>query len=233
MASLRRVDDEQERKSCDVCGRSMLYGERTREYATPDGARRAVCDLCRTRARRAGWVRADRAARGTATPREPERPRRARARERFARSIDRVRPREAPQSDGEQGEPAAQRPAEPEDSPERRIRRAIERFNETEHRRTVAGLNRSLGVPRVAAVTPAEAPEQVRLTVAWDLSWYQWKVEFGERKPVVHAFRNGKEVSELGPADRAWNAHAGQDGRLQLRLGASREREAPARDTVE
>ncbi len=119
------------------------------------------------------------------------------------------------------------------ESPERRIRRAIERFNDSEHRRTVAGLSRSLGVPRVAAVTPAEAPDQVRLTVAWDLSWYQWKVEFNDGKPAVRAFRNGKEVSELGPADRAWNARAGEDGRLQLRLGASRERQTSASEASE
>ena len=37
----------------------MLAGERTREYLTPDGEPRAVCDLCRTRVQRAGWVRAE------------------------------------------------------------------------------------------------------------------------------------------------------------------------------
>jgi len=207
----------------------MLYGERTQEYATPDGERRAVCDLCRAKAQRAGWVRADRAARGAKVPREPEQPPRPRARERIVRSIDKVRPREATQV--AQADEAPRRPRSSE-SPERRIRRAIERFNDSEHRRTVAGLSRSLGRPRVAAVTPAEAPEQVRLTVAWDLSWYQWKVEFSDKGPAVRAFRNGKEVSELGPADRAWNAHAGDDGRLQLRLGA-RERETPAPGAAE
>src|SRR5918994_15384 len=40
------------------------------------------------------------------------------------------------------------------ETPERRIRRALDRFNSSEHRRTVAGLTRSLGNPRVAAITP-------------------------------------------------------------------------------
>ena len=73
----------------------------------------------------------------------------------------------------------------------------------------------------MAAVTPAEAPQQVRLTVAWDLSWYQWKVEFSGDDAAVRSFRNGREVSELGAADRAWNARAGHDGRIQLRVEAN------------
>ena len=85
----------------------------------------------------------------------------------------------------------------------------------------------------MAAVTPAEAPEQVRLTVAWDLPWYQWKVEFSDKQAAVRAFRNGKEVSELGPADRAWNARAAEDGRLQLRLGAREGEETPAPGVAE
>ena len=125
-----------------------------------------------------------------------------------------------PAQDQDQQQGRERRPdgAEP---PERRIRRALDRFNRSEHRRTVEGLTRSLGSPRVAAVTPAEAPDQVRLTVAWELSWYQWKVEFADDDAAVRALRNGKEVSELGPADRAWNARAGEDGRIQLRVGSN------------
>src|ERR687897_440940 len=116
------------------------------------------------------------------------------------------------------------------ETPERRIRRALDRFNSSEHRRTVAGLTRSLGNPRVAAITPAEAPDQVRLTVAWDLPWYQWEVELSEEETAVHSLGTGKEVSELGAADRAWNAWAGDDGRLQLGASGNGDGEVPAPD---
>ena len=205
----------------------MLAGEHTRAYLTSNRERRAVCDLCRTRAQQAGWVRADRAPQLPAQ--EPEE--RPRWRIRLSR---RRRPesREAPAQDGgrEEGGGRTRRRRRASESPERRIRRAVDRFNDSEHRRTVEGLTRSLGRPRVAAVTPAEAPEQVRLTVAWDLSWYQWKVEFSGGDAAVRSFRNGKEVSELGAADRAWNARAGEDGRIQLRLGSNSDGEVAAPD---
>jgi hypothetical protein len=197
-------------ETCDVCGRHMLSGERTQAFLTPNGERRAVCDLCRDKVKQAGWPRADDAAVPEPPP-EPERqPRRRR---------DRGRSRRERSSRADSSEP-----------PERRIRRALERFNQSEHRETVAGLTRSLGEPKVAAVTPAQAPEQVRLTVAWELSWYQWKVEFSGGDADVSSFRSGNEVGELGPADRAWNARASEDGRLQLGLGSNGDREAPAPD---
>ena len=236
--------DSHQPDACDVCGRHMLPGASAREYVTPDRDRRAVCDLCRTSAERAGWVRGDRVREEEFHAEPDRRPRRLWIMERISQRRARNRREEADDAeDSEDAEeardvedaksqpaaarkpPGASQPpqrrpggAEP---PERRIRRALERFNRSEHRRTVEGLTRSLGNPRVAAVTPAEAPDQVRLTVAWELSWYQWKVEFADDDAAVRALRNGKEVSELGPADRAWNARAGEDGRIQLRVGSN------------
>ena len=92
------------------------------------------------------------------------------------------------------------------------------------------GLTRSLGRPRVAAITPAESPQQVRLTVAWDLSWYQWMVDFSGREADVSSLRSGKDVRELGAADRAWNARASEDGRLQLGQRSNGDREARSSD---
>ena len=55
------------------------------------------------------------------------------------------------------------------------MRRAVERFNGSDERRKVAGLIRSLGEPR-AAVSPDAARQMALVTVAWELSWYQWEV---------------------------------------------------------
>jgi hypothetical protein len=107
------------------------------------------------------------------------------------------------------------------ETPERRLRRALERFNESEHRRTVAGLTRSLGSPRVAAVMAPGSPDEVRLTVAWDLSWYQWKVRLADQRATVHSLAQGDEIEELADADRSWNATVGRDGRLQLGLASN------------
>jgi hypothetical protein len=80
-------------------------------------------------------------------------------------------------------------------------------------------LTRSLGTPQVAAITPSEAPDRVRLTVAWELSWYQWEVRLADDGERVQELGKGTELGELDAADRAWNARAGEDGRLRLGLG--------------
>ena len=43
--------------SCDVCGRTILKGERAEWYLAPGGHRRQVCDLCAGRAQHHGWIR--------------------------------------------------------------------------------------------------------------------------------------------------------------------------------
>jgi hypothetical protein len=52
---LRPVHDH---VTCDVCGRTILKGERTEAYVAPGGDRRTVCELCFTRAEHHGWIRA-------------------------------------------------------------------------------------------------------------------------------------------------------------------------------
>jgi hypothetical protein len=194
---------EEEFDACEVCGRNMLSGERTHPYVSPEGERRAVCDVCRVRVQSAGWSRADRSAQQP--PPSEEQPKR-RGRRRVPR-IGPNRPRERPRRPGE--------------TPQRRVRRALDGFNSSEHRRTVAGLIRSLGEPKVSAVAPSERPDQVRLTVAWDLAWYQWEVRLAEAEPSVRSLGKGSEVGQLPPADRAWNARAADDGELRFGLGSN------------
>src|SRR3954453_24237460 len=51
---LRPTHDE---ISCDICGRTILKGERTEPYLAPGGQRHLVCELCTDRAYNEGWIR--------------------------------------------------------------------------------------------------------------------------------------------------------------------------------
>jgi hypothetical protein len=94
---------------------------------------------------------------------------------------------------------------------------ALFRFNESETGRTVARLIRILGTPSVSVGAAAGAPGVVRITVAWELSWYQWGVDVGDEAPVVFEIAKGGELDQLDPAARQWNAGVAEDGKLRLR----------------
>jgi hypothetical protein len=215
-----------------VCGRTILPGETTRDYVSPDGEQAAVCDLCRARVEAAGWIRADQHV--PAAPERRREPLGARGRRWLRQRTSRVRMPPEGEGAGEQREDDSAR-AEAEarsaaaparrlpryEPPDRRLRRAIDHFNASEHRRTVAGLARSLGPPRVAAVTGPEAPDEVRLTVAWELSWYQYEVVLAEERTSIRALGKGDEISELRENDRTWNARATDDGKLELEASSN------------
>jgi hypothetical protein len=94
--------------------------------------------------------------------------------------------------------------------------RAVARFNSSEAGRTVVRLNRTLGVPRASVGASAGAPDEVRITIAWELSWYQWGVDIAdEQRPVVELDKGG-EIDQIDAAARQWNAAIGEDGRLRL-----------------
>ena len=238
--------------SCDICGRSILAGERTRTYVDRDHDRHEVCDLCIVRAENMDWVSVEQAGRpaperaangggrmrrllsrvretaaarakegteagdGATTNGAAESAELRERRERIARRLREGRSRTG--ADGDGGEPPPPRRRSVPQNAERRIKRAFDRFNESPYRRTVSGLIRSLGGPWVSAVTTDEEPEEVRITVAWELSWYQWEVDLTADGRAVRELARGDEVGELDEADRVWNAHAAEDG--ELRFGA-------------
>ena len=101
------------------------------------------------------------------------------------------------------------------------MRRAVERFNGSEERLKVAGLIRSLGEPR-AAVRPDAGRQMALVTVAWEISWYQWEVNGDGHDKPVREVAKGDEVSELSDDAQAWNAAVAEDGKLRLRSTARR-----------
>ncbi len=94
--------------------------------------------------------------------------------------------------------------------------RATVRFNASEAGRTVVGLVRTLGTPSVSVGASAGAGDEVRVTVAWDLAWYQWGVDVGEELRPVVPLGKGSEIDQLDPAARQWNASVVEGGRIVL-----------------
>lgn len=195
-----------EYQSCAVCGRTILRGERPSPYLDSERREVGVCALCKPRAEGMGWVPAALAE----TVAEPGGQRRRLAiaaglRERLSRAAAVARPRERDPQVHEAGEgvPPEPPPAEPE--PEPVPPTPIEVFNASEEARKVAGLTKSLGEPRVTVRDDV-------VTVAWELSWYQWRVQGSRVKEIAR----GNEISEVPGPDRAWNAAAAPDGTLSL-----------------
>lgn len=206
-----------EYESCAVCGRTILRGEVQSPYLNAERQEVGVCALCKPRAEVMGWVPA--ALADTVT--EPAGPRRRLAlaaglRERLARAGVAARPRDRRQDDqpaeptqepaeepAPQAESASQRSAEPK--PPKPPPDPLEAFNASEEARKVAGLAKSLGEPRVTVRADV-------ITVAWELSWYQWRV----RGDHVREIARGTDISELPDPHRAWNATAAADGTLSL-----------------
>lgn len=234
--------------SCSVCGRTILKGERTRTYLTPDGERRIVCELCRARAESLHWIWAELANERQPAPAHRRRRSsmiawvRARGRRRVASEEGVSTAAPAPSDGNGSAEPATRSRATPDPAargarvgragtipePGTRLERAVSRFNESEHARTVAGLTRTLGPPLVSVGAAAGSPNEIRLTVAWELSWYQWGVDISEPQRAVYEIDKGHEISEIDAPAQQWNAHAAETGTLRLGTAPAQPRGEPA-----
>ncbi len=64
-----------------------------------------------------------------------------------------------------------------------KIASAIEVFNSSEHRRTVAGVARSLGAPTVSILPNEEHLSRVDIVASWELCWYRYEVDLSDEKP--------------------------------------------------
>lgn len=225
-------------ETCAVCGRTILSGERTRSYISPDGEKRDVCELCRERAEQLGWLWGEAAGEVRAAPARRRRgggfggllrgrgeARRAEREGGNPRESDSSERSESGQT-GRSPDPAAPgaqvgRPEPVAESAGGRLERAAARFNASEESHTVAGLIRTLGAPWVSVGAAAGTSSEVRITVAWELSWYQWAVDLRDESRPVRSIDKGHEISELdGPAQQ-WNAIADESGKIRIGAVAS------------
>ena len=243
-APKKELKTDEEPVACDVCGRTILKGERTEPFLAPGGRHRTVCELCIPRADHEGWIRESAHNELPAARSRPQQRRSLLGRLRGREDGDRE-PLEAEQPQGsfDAAEPApevvesdevravrAERPARrQEPAPPRRdsrhiravpttaevkIERALEVFNASEHPRTIGGIARTLGMPWVHASPDAGAPSAVTIVVAWELSWYRYQVDLGDAGEPITLVEKGDELSELEEPLREWNALADDNGRL-------------------
>ncbi|HEY5318001.1 MAG TPA: hypothetical protein VIJ20_08470 [Solirubrobacteraceae bacterium] len=205
--------------ACDVCGRTLLRGEHADTYLA-GGTRRAVCELCSSRALHEGWVRE-----GSIAAFDPgETPTERRSllgRLRTRRETDAIEPL-AGDVDLHPGSGQSSRTREPRHvhavptSAEHKVSSAVDAFNSSEHPRTVAGVARSLGAPGVS-VRPSEArPSVVNVTVSWELCWYRYEVDLSDDGLGVRLSAQGYELDELPPEELEINAAANDRGALAL-----------------
>jgi hypothetical protein len=185
-------------QTCAICDRSLLVGERAVRYS-PDGESFVdVCPLCQETALDYGWLKE-----GSPTSPVVSEPRRKRLG--LGSLFESRKPTVEPVVD----EPILRRLSEPELA----MVEAADLFNESAFRRTVAGIAKSLGAPRASILPLSGVNSEVVLTVAWDISWYQYRITPDSGQPVRLAER-GHEPRDLESLFTSWNAHLTPDGRI-------------------
>lgn len=189
-------------RSCAICERTLLMGEKAIRFS-PNGGNDFVdvCPLCAELAVEYGWLREG----APTTPVSfPERKRRNGGW--FAGLIG-ARQRSAEETIV--SEPILRRLSDHEQA----MIGAADLFNASQYRRTVGGIGRSLGTPNVSVVVLSGVNSEVVVTVAWEISWYQYRISPESENPVRLEGR-GHDPSELETSFTAWNAHMEDDGRV-------------------
>jgi hypothetical protein len=193
-----RVTRSASTRTCAICERTLLMGEHTVRFS-PDGHDYVdVCPLCQDVALEHGWIR-------EGSPTTPTVPVDFRRRKLSWGLRGSRRAEEAPVA----AEPILRRLSEPE----LELVEAADLFNSSAYRRTVAGIAKSLGPPSASIVPLSGVSGEMIVTVAWEISWYQYRVTPDSAQPVRLAER-GHDVEELESSFQAWNAQLADDGRL-------------------
>jgi hypothetical protein len=188
-------------RTCAICERTLLMGERAIRFSPNGGSDYVdVCPLCAETALEYGWLREG----APTTPTvQPVRRRRGGWLSTLLGTSSRG---------GEEtvaSEPILRRLSEQELS----MVEAADLFNASQYRRTVGGIGKSLGTPKVSVVTLSGVNTEAVVTVAWDISWYQYRISFESDNPVRLEGR-GHDPAELEGAFTEWNALMEEDGRI-------------------
>lgn len=186
-------------RACAICERTLLMGEHTTRFAPDGGGYVDVCPLCQEIAVEHGWIR-EGSPTSLTVPVDPRRRRRS-----WSSLLGGRRAEDAPVAP----EPILRRLSEAE----LEVVEAADLFNGSAYRRTVAGIAKSLGPPQASIVPLSGVSGEMVITVAWEISWYQYRVTPESVQPVRLAER-GHDVNELEGAFRQWNAQLAEDGRL-------------------
>jgi hypothetical protein len=197
---MQRITSSTATRTCAICERSLLLGERAVRFA-PNGSDFVdVCPLCQDQALEYGWVKEG----SPTTPTVPE------ARRRRRLSLASIfEPRRPNPEQTVAPEPILRRLSEPELA----MVEAADIFNASPYRRTVGGIAKSLGEPRVSIVPLSGVKSELVITVAWEISWYQYRVSLNSAQPVRLAER-GHDPADLESSFIDWNGRLGEDGRL-------------------
>lgn len=187
---------------CGICERTLLMGERAVRFSPEEGAELVdVCPLCQETALEHGWVK-------EGTPTTPTIPGDRRRRRRGLGDFLGLHRAGADES-LTPSEPILRRLSGEEIS----LLESADLFNASSYRRTVGGIAKSLGVAKASIVPLSGVTGEQAVTVAWDLSWYQYRVTPDSGQPV-RLERRGHELDELESVFKEWNAHIEEDGRL-------------------
>jgi hypothetical protein len=196
----RQLARQSATRICAVCERTLLTGERALRFS-PNGEDFVdVCPLCADIALEHGWIK-------EGSPTTPTVPNQRRRRRRGLASL--FDPRGQAPDDPVVAEPILRRLS----AREQQMVEAADIFNASDYRRTVGGIAKSLGRPRASIVPLSGVSGELIVTVAWDISWYQYRLTPDSAQPVRLAER-GHELADLDVTYQRWNARIEDDGRL-------------------
>jgi hypothetical protein len=188
-------------RTCAICDRTLLMGEHTTRFS-PDGSEHVdVCQLCQGVALDHGWVRE-----GQAVSAALQSPARRKRQKPLWQALLGAREEEP---EPVVTEPVLRRLSDDEIA----LVECAEVFNQSQFRRTIAGVAKSLGEPRVSILQLPGANSESVVTFAWEITWYQYRVSPEASQPVRIEDR-GQDIDDLTGAFVDWNARLDDGARL-------------------
>ncbi len=187
-------------RTCAICDRSLLQGEHVVRYA-PDGREYVdVCPLCQEIAAEYGWVK-------EGSPTTPTVPVQRRKKRGLLASI--FAPLQSAPEETVASQPILRRLSEPE----LQTVEAADLYNASDYRRTIGGVSKSLGEPRASILPLSGVNQELVITIAWDITWYQYRVSPESNQPVKLEAR-GHDLAQLDGTFQTWNAKIQPDGKI-------------------